>query len=805
VTSDRPDGLPPADLLTAFDADAQGWVLARSVRARGQIVDFELVYINEAGCHTLRRPAVELTGRRFRDLWPEAALAPTMPMYRDVVDCRQPAKRTIYYDQPGVVGHFELWVGPWGDGFLARFVDLSRLTLGPRSEGGARLYEALDAAFDGFALLSAVRDESGAIIDFTCEYVNQVGAKLIGNTVEETLGRPVSEVSPMLVECGLLDRYREVAERGEPWGEQITARATGQVWEVKAVRVTDGFVAVSYRDVTEQAGQQGEILRAADLARAAAERTTALQTVTEALVAASTPAEVYAAMDAVVRPSAGGHGIVVLLVEQGRLVLHYHAGYEPDVVAQLQELPLSHQYPAAEVSVTGEPRYLSSLAEFAAAQPDSRTAISAGGRRAWAFLPLTTAGQQLGALVIGYVHPREFDPAERANLMAFSRLSAQALQRALLFQSQVSIAADLQRALLPAVLPHLNGARHAVRYLPWTRGADVGGDWYDVFQLSSDSAVVVIGDVAGHSPQAAATMGQLRNALRAYAADGHSPTGVMQRANQLLLRLVPDAVATCCYLELHLAEGTATAVLAGHPPPVLRVGARAGPLHLRTGPPLGVNADARYLDTTFQLPPGCNLLLFTDGLVEDRRYDIDRGLAELSAAAQAAPNRDPEELVEHILRADVGPHPRRDDVAILALTVDERPVAEPRTAKRRFRGDATSAAAARRFAADILGAWGEHALVDDACLLLDEVITNAVQHTVGDVHVHMALGPRLRVEVHDRSDRYPDKRPVTADSEMGRGLHIVDQLAHSWGYLPLPAAGKAVWFELDRTAGSRAP
>jgi anti-sigma regulatory factor (Ser/Thr protein kinase) len=121
------------------------------------------------------------------------------------------------------------------------------------------------------------------------------------------------------------------------------------------------------------------------------------------------------------------------------------------------------------------------------------------------------------------------------------------------------------------------------------------------------------------------------------------------------------------------------------------------------------------------------------------------------------------------------------------------------TAQRRLRGDAASVPAGRRFAADILTAWHQHPLIDDACLLLDEVITNAVQHTVGDIVVRIQLAARLRVEVHDSSARSPDKRPIDADSEMGRGLHIVDQLARAWGHHPLPTAGKVVWFELDRT------
>jgi serine phosphatase RsbU (regulator of sigma subunit)/PAS domain-containing protein len=797
VIENWPDAASAADILGLLDADPHGCALARAVRADdGAIMDFTLVYLNEAGGRALGRPRSELIGRQYRELWPETVTDGTLPLYREVVEGRKPAVRTVYYDRASVTGHFEFRVVPFGDGFVARFVDLTKLTIGGDTEGGARLYEALDAALDGFTLLRAIRDDTGAITDFNLEYVNQIGAKLAGRTVEQLVGRRISELAPGVVELDLFERYREVADGGEAWQQQVPSRVTAQIWELKVARVDVDVVAISYRDITEQVDQQDQLALSAAQVRVAADRNAALQTVTAALVAASTPEEVYAAMGSVVRPSAGGHGIVVMLIDQGRLRLRYHDGYEDHVVDQLRDLPLSHQYPAAEVTVTGQPRYLRTPTEFAQAQPDRSTAISSGGRSAWAFLPLTTGGQVLGALVIGYKQPREFDVDERANLVAFSRLGAQALQRALLYQAQLSIAADLQRALLPAELPDLNGVRHAVRYLPWTHGADVGGDWYDVIALGVDTAAIVIGDVAGHSPQAAATMGQLRNALRAYAADGHSPTGVMQRANQLLLRLEPEAMATCCYLELHLAEGTATAVLAGHPPPVLRIDDQTHPLQLRTGPPLGVR-DTYYVDTTFLLPAGCNLVLYTDGLVEDRRHALDRGLADLCAAIRATPTDDPQTLVEHILRAGVGPNPRSDDVAILALTVDTVLDQGARTARRRFRCDAASVPAARRFASDILAAWGLNVLRDDASLLLDEVITNAVQNTVGDVMVRLILGQRLRIEVHDSSHRHPDKRPVDGDSEMGRGLHIVEELSHSWGSQTLPGTGKSVWFELD--------
>ncbi|BFU44792.1 SpoIIE family protein phosphatase [Krasilnikovia sp. MM14-A1004] len=663
-------GEPPADVVALLEADPHGCALATAVRdAHGGIVDFTLTYLNEAGCRFLDRPRDELIGRTYRQLWPETVTDGTLQLYRQVVQERVPAVRTVYYDRSSLAGHFEVRLVPFGDGFIARFVDLSKLTMGSQTEGGARLYDALDAAFDGFTLLRAVHDESGAIIDFVCDYTNQIGAKLAGHTVEELIGHRIVAQSSSPEEGQLFPYLRGVAETGEMWHQQLSSPSAAQVWELKAVRVGAGIVAVSYRDVTESVDYQRQLERSAAQARAAAYWTGALQAVTAALVAASTAEEVYVAMGTVLRPSARGHGLAVLLIEHGGLVLRYSAGYEEHVVDQLRELPMTHPYPAAGVAATGRPRYLCSPEEFAAAQPDPAHAVSGGGRSAWAFLPLTTAGQVLGTLVIGYQEPRQFDDDERDNLVAFSRLAAQALQRALLYESQLSIAADLQRALLPGTLPILDGARHAVRYLPWTRGADVGGDWYDVIQIDADRAAVVIGDVAGHSSQAAATMGQLRSALRAYAADGYGPADVMRRANELLLRYEPHAMASCCYLEVHLRDHTASAVLAGHPPPVRWSGGLAEPLPLTPGPPLGIR-HAEYADVTLPLPAGSSLVLYTDGLIEDRRYTVDRGLAELCAAVSSAPTHEPRGLLDHIIRANVGPHPRTDDVAILVVTVD---------------------------------------------------------------------------------------------------------------------------------------
>ncbi|WP_433200014.1 SpoIIE family protein phosphatase [Dactylosporangium sp. CS-047395] len=797
---DGSEVLPSADVLAVLDADPQGWAFARAVRAGGDIVDFELVYCNDAGAGYLGQRRAELIGRRYRELWPDTVNDTTLQLYRKVVESREPVTRTVYYDRPSVAGHFELWVGPSGDGFVARFVDLRAVTLGPQSAGGTRLYEVLDAAFDGFTLLRAERGPDGAVLDFVCEYVNKPGAALTGRSVEETIGRRWSELAaPDERGHGLLERFREVAETGREWQAQLRYDDHDQVWQIGAAPAGTDGVAVSFRDISAFVGQQERLEQSMAAARRAAGRNAALQAVTTALVAASTAADVYAAIGAVLRPSAGGQGLAVLLRRDEHLVLQYHAGYEEAVVAHLLAVPLQHLYPATEVARTGRARYLSSLREFVAAQAGEPDPIPNGGRQAWAFLPLAAAGDVLGTLVIGYGTPREFDEGERANLAAFAAVCAQAMQRALLFEAQRSIAGELQRALLPAALPQVPGLRHAARYLPWTHGADVGGDWYDVIPLGDDVVTVVIGDVIGHNAAAAAIMGQVRNALRAYAAERHSPAVVMQRVNRLLLDLQPDAVATCCYLELHLAEGTATAVLAGHPPPIMRAAATTDILQLRSGPPLGVSNDVVFNETTFLVPSGADLLLYTDGLVEDRRYHLDDGLADLRRAVRSAPPADPAAMLDHVLNAGVGPQPRTDDVAVVWLTVDAA-AGGAGIAQRRFRGDAVSASAARRFAADVLIAWGERRLVDDTLLLLDEVITNAIQHTVGAVVVRLDLVPdRLRVTVADRSERLPHPRRAGADSENGRGLLIISSIAAAWGSEALPAGGKEVWFEVART------
>ena len=662
------DWLPDAQVLAMLDLEPQGWMLARAVRDGDVIADFELVFINDAGCRMVGRHRAELVGRRYRQLWPETVHDGTLPFYRSVVQTGSPAVRMVYYERASIAGHFEFRVGPYRDGIMVRCVDLRQVRVSPESAGAVRLYDMLDTAFDGFTVLRPVRAADGEVLDFVCEYVNQQGAKMTGRTVEDAIGHPLSEIAAHSWESGLFDRYRAAADTGKPWRQELSYPEIGQVWEIKVGRTGGGHVAVSFREITEQVDRQRQLVEIAARAEQAAARARSLESVTAALVAANTTAQVYAAIGSVLRPSAGGHGLALLLRQEQSLHLAYHAGYEPEVVARLRELPVEHPYPAATVARTGQPCYLTSPAQFDAVQPDADSAVPPGNRQAWAFLPLTVAGEVLGTLVVGYREPRDFDPDTRSTLTALAALGAQALQRAMLFETSMSIASELQHALLPATLPTTAGLRHAARYLPWTRGAEVGGDWYDIIPISDGIVGVVIGDVAGHNTAAAAAMGQVRDALRAYAMAGQRPSTVMANTNHLIRAVRLDAMATCCYLRLDVAKGTATGVLAGHPPPILRDAHTTTLLGLRTQAPLGVSDSVVYRESSFDFPPAATMVLYTDGLVEDRSHPLDRGLEELCAAVRGAPRLDPADILDHILQSDVGPWPRRDDIALLCLT-----------------------------------------------------------------------------------------------------------------------------------------
>jgi serine phosphatase RsbU (regulator of sigma subunit) len=236
---------------------------------------------------------------------------------------------------------------------------------------------------------------------------------------------------------------------------------------------------------------------------------------------------------------------------------------------------------------------------------------------------------------------------------------------------QREVATTLQRSLLPAALPSHPGARCAARYLPTSAGVEVGGDWYDAFELPDGTLALVMGDVTGHDVQAAGVMGKLRSALRAYALDGYGPGEVLTRLNQFVTMLHPNVMATCVYAIYAAEQATLTWTSAGHFPPLLAVpGQPAGYLQAHSAQlPIGALANSEYTDTVHMLPPGSRLLLFTDGLIERRGADLEDGMNELAEAARHAPPG-AEALCAHLLDVCLPDGTAADDVALLAMETE---------------------------------------------------------------------------------------------------------------------------------------
>jgi serine phosphatase RsbU (regulator of sigma subunit) len=210
----------------------------------------------------------------------------------------------------------------------------------------------------------------------------------------------------------------------------------------------------------------------------------------------------------------------------------------------------------------------------------------------------------------------------------------------------------------------------AARYQPSTAGLSVGGDWYDVIDLDGDRVALVVGDVEGHDLEAAAVMGQLRTAIRAFALEGHEAAAVMDRASRYMLAGDFDRLATCCYIELSVGRSEATMVRAGHIPPWLAHGQEVGQLDVGGHLPLGVDIDLYYQANEIVVPPGSTLVLATDGLIERRTRPMEVGIELVQQRLREAEPNDVERLADAIVS---GAATADDDVAILLVHKLEGP------------------------------------------------------------------------------------------------------------------------------------
>ncbi|MFF7637823.1 SpoIIE family protein phosphatase [Kitasatospora sp. NPDC008050] len=436
------------------------------------------------------------------------------------------------------------------------------------------------------------------------------------------------------------------------------------------------------------------------------------------------------------------------------------------------------------------------------ASPDRIQPALDSGLHSYVMVPLLARGRVLGgAEFMRLRNPEPFTPADVALAEELAARAAVCIDNARLYRRERDTALTLQRSLLPQRVHNPPGLEIAYRYLPASQLNEVGGDWFDVVPLSCGRVALVVGDVTGHGLRAAATMGQLRTVARTLITLDMDPARVLRRLDEAAAAAGAGSdegqYATCVCVVLDPVDRACTAACAGHVPPL--VTAADGSLRvldLPTGAPLGVGG-VPFESVEFELPAQGLVVLCTDGLIERRDRDLDEGI-ELLRATVAAQHGDLERSCDAVL-ASLVTGSREDDIAVIMAR--SHPIGPDQLAILSLTGDRAMVGLARRFARRTLADWGLSALTDQTELLASELITNALVHAGAPTQLRLFRDHVLTVEVSDVDSHAPRLRPAHEDDEGGRGMHLVNELAHRWGSRST-RFGKAVWFELELPIGA---
>ncbi|ORT56772.1 SpoIIE family protein phosphatase [Streptomyces sp. CB03238] len=556
------------------------------------------------------------------------------------------------------------------------------------------------------------------------------------------------------------------------------------------------------RDATSEITHSAFVL---ELEKRRQRQTNMVERTTQALSRAVTVDDVTAALTG---PGGlarlGADGFALGLVENGSLNIIALSGESLDVLEHLRVRRLEPGMPLAETVLSGRPLFSSSFQELIKDYPVLAPFAGRLRFRAAAYLPLVAQARTLGGMALFYRGRTAFSADERNLSLGLAAIVAQSLQRAILFDEERELATGLQATMLPRRIPAVEGGEIAVRYHSAWSGRQVGGDWYDVIPLPRGRVGIVVGDVQGHDTHAAAIMGQLRIALRAYAGEGHAPSTVLARASRFLAELDTERFATCTYAQVDLDSGTVRAVRAGHLGLLIRhTDGRVGQPKLPGGLPLGVASvfgDEEFPETRLDLVPGETLVMCTDGLVEQPGVDIGEGMAALEAAVSSGPPG-AEALADHLSQRFWERWGAGDDVALLVLrrSPDPGTPRAPRIHQYIHQADPQGLSEARAVVRRALRDWDMRGFADDAELVTGELLGNVLLHTEGGAVLTLEVLPepvrRVRLTVQDRSSAWPRRRTPGEAATSGRGLLLLDALALRWGVEPR-GEGKAVWCEI---------
>ncbi|MFF8605812.1 SpoIIE family protein phosphatase [Streptomyces sp. NPDC015346] len=419
-------------------------------------------------------------------------------------------------------------------------------------------------------------------------------------------------------------------------------------------------------------------------------------------------------------------------------------------------------------------------------------------------LPLHARGATLG--LAQFARDRTAAPFDDDDLLLAQEIAARAavyIDNARRYTHEHATALTLQRSLLPQGPVEQSAVETAARYLPSGSRAGVGGDWYDVIPLSGARVALVVGDVVGRGMYAAATMGRLRTAVRAFADIDLMPDELLTHLDDVVIRLQREEAgedveisATCLYAVYDPATRLCSLASAGHVPPAVATPSPAsgavGFPELPIGPPLGLGG-LPFETVQWELPEGSLLALHTDGLVQGRARDVGASLTLVSdVLAQASQSAlPPDEICDRLLTTLLPGRPA-DDVALLVART--RALDPGHVATLRLPSDPAAVSGARRFTTETLTAWGLDELSFATELMVSELATNAIRYGKPPVHLRLIVDSTLTCEVFDTNSTSPHLRRARTFDEGGRGLLLVAQLAERWGTRH-SREGKVIWAE----------
>lgn len=462
-----------------------------------------------------------------------------------------------------------------------------------------------------------------------------------------------------------------------------------------------------------------------------------------------------------------------------------------------EEVPYGSDAPAAVAFRTGRTQ-LAPLSDLGNDPQGVPTALA---------VPLTANGEVIGVMTFVDGPGRLFEADDVSLATEVASRAGVALSNATRFQREHVVAEVLQRAVLPDSMPVVAGLTLDAEYRAGVAGTYAGGDWYDVFELDDDAVFFSVGDVMGKGAAAAALMGQVRSAIRAYAVSGLSPTEVLSSLDGFFDALIEDRVVTAVVGTVTPSTGRVVLSNAGHPPPlVVRADGSATfcPMQRSLLIAAGLSGAPRPRDELV-LDRGDSLVMYSDGLIERRGEVITEGMERLAATATDIaragwPDR-PAAMFASMLSAEE----RTDDLVVLSLNyagmTDERITPQPVGTSRdgmstlHLEPVVESTPLARHWVAAHLRDLPTD-VISCAALLTSELVTNAVLHASTPLCVTLHLLPdRIRIDVADGEPSFPSIKEYGQDAATGRGLTLFSTLASNWGIQAVDG-GKIVWFEV---------